>query len=143
MSSTRPHFKRVTTVGAVLGVFALGSLGLYAVEGSSTPNASAATAHALNPESPVVASTDPVASPTESPSAEPTPETVAQQMDRVAQEAFGAEGAHPVGEAQKPFTTSQDAADVTVQQYQGGVVMHTAAHGAVAMHTGEIGRAHV
>ena len=136
MSSTRPHFKRVTTVGAVLGVFALGSLGLYAVEGSSTPNASAATAHALNPESPVVASTDPVASPTESPSAEPTPETVAQQMDRVAQEAFGAEGAHPVGEAQKPFTTSQDAADVTVQQYQGGVVMHTATHGAVAMHTG-------
>ena len=136
MSSTRPHFKRVTTVGAVLGVFALGSLGLYAVEGSSTPNASAATAQALNPESPVVASTDPVASPTESPSAEPTPETVAQQMDRVAQEAFGAEGAHPVGEVQKPFTTSQDAADVTVQQYQGGVVMHTAAHGAVAMHSG-------
>ena len=67
-----------------------------------------------------------MASPTESPSAEPTPETMAQQMDRVAQEAFGAEGAHPVGEVQKPFTTSQDAADVTVQQYQGGVVMHTA-----------------
>lgn len=136
MSSTRPHLKRVTTVGAVLGVFALGSLGLYTAEGSSTPNASAATAHALHPDSSALASTGPAASASESPSAEPTPETVAQQMDRVAQEAFGAEGAHPVGETQKPFTASPDAADVTVQQYQGGVVMHTTAHGAVAMHSG-------
>lgn len=136
MSSTRPHLKRVTTVGAVLGVFALGSLGLYAAEGSSTPDASAATAHALHPDSSALASTGPAASLSESPSAEPTPETVAQQMDRVAQEAFGAEGAHPVGETQKPFTASPDAADVTVQQYQGGVVMHTTAHGAVAMHSG-------
>lgn len=136
MSSTRPHLKRVTMVGAVLGVFALGSLGLYAAEGSSTPDASAATAHALHPDSLGVASTGPAASASESPSVEPTPETVAQQMDRVAQEAFGAEGAHPVGEAQKPFTASPDAADVTVQQYQGGVVMHTTAHGAVAMHSG-------
>ena len=100
MSSTRPHLKRVTTVGAVLGVFVLGSLGLYAAEGSSTPDASAATAHALHPDSSALASTGPAASPSESPSAEPTPETVAQQMDRVAQEAFGTEGAHPVGEAQ-------------------------------------------
>lgn len=136
MSSTRPHLKRVTTVGAVLGVFALGSLGLYTAEGSSTPNASAATAHALHPDSSALASTGPAASASESPTAEPTPETVAQQMDRVAQEAFGAEGAHPVGETQKPFTASPDAADVTVQQYQGGVVMHTTAHGAVAMHSG-------
>lgn len=136
MSSTRPHLKRVTTVGAVLGVFVLGSLGLYAAEGSSAPDASAATAHALHPDSSARTSTGPAASASESPSAEPTPETVAQQMDRVAQEAFGAEGAHPVGETQKPFIASPDAADVTVQQYQGGVVMHTTAHGAVAMHSG-------
>lgn len=127
MPTARSPMTKIFLAASLGGALALGSFGLYSVGGFDALNNTAATAGSA-PTS--------TSSSTDSPSAEPTPEptTPAQKMERTAQEAFGADGAQATSKVQQPFPLSDDAAQVLVQQFKGGVVMYTPTYGAVAVH---------